>query len=79
MDKIKPLGPGNEGQWYFSHINPIIRASKYLEDGHFDSHRDGAYFLSSDEGSIFTLLIYLNDDFKGGETVFEFELNKKDK
>jgi prolyl 4-hydroxylase len=34
-------------------------------------HRDGSYKRNETEKSFFTFLIYLNDDFEGGETEFQ--------
>ncbi len=37
-------------------------------------HRDGGFVLTDDNRSILTILIYLNDNFKEGKTVFYEEI-----
>ena len=34
-------------------------------------HVDGSYVRNANERSIYSIIIYLNEDFKGGETVFK--------
>jgi predicted 2-oxoglutarate/Fe(II)-dependent dioxygenase YbiX len=54
-----------------SGIHPEFRIYKYIPGQEFKTHKDGKKVISICEYSIFSLLIYLNDDFKGGETCFE--------
>jgi hypothetical protein len=51
-------------------INNHFRFAKYHKNGHFDLHQDG--FNQDDKGrrTIFTINIFLNSEFKGGETDF---------
>eukprot|EP01084_Bolivina_argentea_P051971 95514_1 len=77
-----PLGFGvlnedinnNENNWDVSCINIGMRIMRYdsNNDDFFTFHKDGQYAASADERSLFTLIIYLNDDFDGGETNFYF-------
>lgn len=52
--------------------NDIIMTGKYEANQEFSLHTDtGLYYNKKDKmRSKYTLLIYLNDDFSGGETVF---------
>lgn len=51
-------------------INNCFRLSSYEKKSKgFQEHFDGQLSLSTDLKSIFTLVIYLNSDFEGGETV----------
>ena len=67
------------------YINDHFRFSRYNVGGVFPVHKDGTNYDASrvDEydgysaESIFTLNIFLNDDFEGGETDF-FEQDKDD-
>ena len=69
---IKPYGFGNEGIWSPDHVNPCIRFSEYSAGDHFQMHRDGGFVIHDDLRSVYTLMIYLNDDFIDGETeIFE--------
>ena len=38
--------------------------------GHFSPHLDGPWVPHEDESSVFTVVVYLNSDFQGGETRF---------
>jgi hypothetical protein len=68
---ISPIGFGSEGIWKPHRINECFKFSKYSQEEKFNYHRDGIYCPTEDECSIFTVLIYLNENFKGGETVFK--------
>lgn len=56
--KYKPVG-----------INPLLRCSKYLPGGDFRLHHDTCYARDKKYVGFMTILIYLNDNFEGGETV----------
>jgi len=49
----------------------MFRIYKYSSGQRFKMHRDGSYIRNENEKSFYTFLIYLNDDFEGGETEFE--------
>lgn len=51
-------------------FNDHIRFSKYIPGQEFDIHRDSIYTNKKNYRSFLTLNIFLNDNFKGGETVF---------
>lgn len=56
--------------------NPYFRFLKYTKGDEFKSHTDGQYYdKQSNTISKLTLLIYLNEDYKGGYTT----LNKDNK
>ncbi len=55
-----------------------MRLSKYNVGGHFNKHRDGGFVLTDENRSIYTILIYLNDDFEGGNTIFYSEEDDND-
>ena len=62
-------------QRLFSHLvaglNERLRVYRYGAGQYFRKHRDGCFQRSLEERSFLTLMLYLNDDFVGGETVFE--------
>eukprot|EP01124_Arcella_intermedia_P026971 TRINITY_DN5191_c0_g2_i1.p1 TRINITY_DN5191_c0_g2~~TRINITY_DN5191_c0_g2_i1.p1 ORF type:complete len:708 (-),score=150.63 TRINITY_DN5191_c0_g2_i1:30-2153(-) len=64
----RPFGFNNEGYWVPVTINEVIKVSKYSLGSYFSKHIDGNFLLSEDLRSVFTVIIYLNDDFDGGET-----------
>ncbi|CAG7581063.1 MAG: 2OG-Fe(II) oxygenase superfamily protein [uncultured marine phage] len=52
-------------------LNEMFRFYKYGKGHFFNQHRDGPYIRNSQEASHVTLLIYLNEDYDGGETAFK--------
>lgn len=70
LENIDTLGP-----------NKLIMVSKYQKGENFGLHTDtGLYYNIEDQTKTrYTLLIYLNDDFDGGKTIFytdNFEISK---
>lgn len=57
-------------------INKRWRFNRYPKGGYFKPHFDAGYRYSADCMTLLTIIFYLNDDFKGGETTF-FPGNKK--
>ncbi|MCB9746596.1 MAG: 2OG-Fe(II) oxygenase [Alphaproteobacteria bacterium] len=51
-------------------LNERLRVYRYQPGQYFKRHLDGAYHRGAKEFSIFTLLVWLNDDYQGGETRF---------
>jgi prolyl 4-hydroxylase len=51
-------------------INERLRFYRYEEGQYFGAHTDGYYQRENGEISFLTLMIFLNDDFTGGETMF---------
>ncbi|AGF85712.1 hypothetical protein QJ854_gp070 [Moumouvirus goulette] len=75
---LKPFGFGTGGIWKFSSINPCFRHSYYEGPCNgFAPHRDSSYIKDENNRSILTLLIYLNDDFIGGDTTFIKSKNER--
>jgi predicted 2-oxoglutarate/Fe(II)-dependent dioxygenase YbiX len=52
-------------------VNEMLRFYRYDPGQQFNWHQDFPYERDNGEQSYLTLIIYLNDDFKGGETSFE--------
>lgn len=51
-------------------LNEMFRFYKYEANQEFKKHRDQSYIRNDFEASYYTLLIYLNNNFEGGETTF---------
>lgn len=51
-------------------LNERFRIYRYRPGQFFDWHQDGTFRKSDNEISQFTMLIYLNDGFTGGDTSF---------
>lgn len=61
-DEYEPIG-----------LNERFRFYRYKDGQQFKPHIDGAYKRSDTEVSLITMLLYLNDDFEGGETTLILE------
>jgi len=69
--RLKPHIPGNVGTvWRALGLNERFRFYRYARGQQFDWHLDGSFVRSQRDRSIFTFMIYLNDDCEGGETLF---------
>lgn len=68
--KLKEYVPASIGSSKAIGLNEMFRIYRYEVGQRFKMHRDGSYERNNSEFSIFSFLIYLNDDFKGGETEF---------
>lgn len=52
-------------------LNEQFRFYKYQLDQRFKRHIDGRFKRNEEEESRITFMIYLNEDFEGGETAFD--------
>lgn len=52
-------------------VNELLRFYRYDPGQRFNWHRDFPFERDNGEKSFLTFMIYLNDDFEGGETSFE--------
>ncbi len=64
---VKPFGFDNSGHWRCVGLNECFRFSKYEKEQYFKPHIDGMFVRNRNERSIFSLIIYLNDEYEGGE------------
>lgn len=51
-------------------VNERFRCYRYKPGMRFAPHSDGSFVRNESEMSFYTYLVYLNDDFDGGETTF---------
>lgn len=64
-------GVGMLGTWRAVSMNECFRLCKYDPLGHFGPHYDGDFIVDpTSYRSLKTFMIYLNDDYDGGETAF---------
>ena len=54
-------------------LNERLRFYRYDSSQKFSWHADGFFRRNNGEQSLLTLMVYLNEDFEGGETVFSGE------
>jgi prolyl 4-hydroxylase len=68
--QLKPFAPAKIGNSNAVGLNELFRFYKYQPGQEFKKHRDQSYIRNETEASYFTFMIYLNDDYEGGETTF---------
>jgi len=71
FEKAAQFLPQKHDGYTLQDFNEMFRIYKYASGQRFKMHRDGSYIRNENEKSFYTFLIYLNDDFEGGETEFE--------
>ncbi|MBT5231067.1 MAG: iron-regulated protein [Methylococcales bacterium] len=59
-------------EWSLYSLNERLRFYRYQNGQRFRWHRDGSYVRNDHEASLITLILYLNEDFSGGDTSFRF-------
>lgn len=69
--KSQALLPFKFGLYNLKRLNEMFRFYKYETGQQFKIHQDESFERNKNECSFFTFIIYLNDDFKGGETIFQ--------
>jgi len=70
FDDIAEFLPQEFGQRKICGANERFRCYRYKPGMRFAPHRDGAFVRNESEMSHYSFLVYLNDDFEGGETTF---------
>lgn len=64
------LSPLFQKKWTPVGLNERLRLYRYDVGQLFDWHHDGHFARPNGERSMFTFMVYLNDDFEGGDTSF---------
>jgi hypothetical protein len=73
FERAQPMLPACPARgWEVVGFNERLRWYRYDSGERFAPHYDGSFARSEDEKSHLTFMIYLNDDFDGGETRFYF-------
>jgi hypothetical protein len=68
--RARPFLPERIGDWQALGFNERFRFYRYDVGQQFTPHYDGYVQRDNGERSLLTFMIYLNDDFEGGETRF---------
>ena len=71
--RAKPFLPARIGAWRATGFNERFRYYRYDPGQQFAPHGDGSFCRDNGEESQLTFMVYLNDDFTGGETIFYVE------
>jgi len=70
FEKISLYLPDSIDGWKLYSLNERFRFYRYENEQYFKWHRDGSFKRSYFEVSKITFMIYLNDNYTGGETEF---------
>lgn len=73
FERARPLLPGEIDGWRLCGFNERFRYYRYAERQQFDWHLDGTVRVVAGRESFLTFMVYLNDDFQGGNTEFGWE------
>ena len=68
--QLKPFAPKQIGNSRAIGLNELFRFYKYQAGQEFKKHRDQSFIRNDVEASYYTFMIYLNDNYEGGETTF---------
>lgn len=69
-NRLKPYFPDKIGLYTPIGLNEMFRIYKYTQGQRFKMHKDGSYKRNDKEFSLYSLVIYLNANFIGGQTTF---------
>ncbi len=69
--KAKPFVPSQLGNSTAIGLNELFRFYRYQRGHQFKGHYDESYIRNEQEASYYTFMVYLNDDFQGGDTTFK--------
>lgn len=70
FERIKTHVPQEIHEMELIGINERLRCYEYQPGQRFAPHSDGAFIRDDREQSWYTFMIYLNEGFEGGETIF---------
>ncbi|MGI4737889.1 MAG: prolyl hydroxylase family protein [Janthinobacterium lividum] len=68
--KLAPFAPARLGNSTALGLNELFRFYRYQRGHKFRGHYDESYIRNAQEASYFTFMVYLNDNFQGGDTTF---------
>ncbi|MEO5944972.1 MAG: 2OG-Fe(II) oxygenase [Ferruginibacter sp.] len=68
--RLKAFAPKQIGNSKAVGLNELFRFYKYQAGQEFKRHRDQSYIRNELEASYYTFMIYLNDNYEGGNTSF---------
>jgi prolyl 4-hydroxylase len=74
--RLQPNLPARMGALRLIGLNDRLRFYRYRSGQRFEPHMDHWYRPSARQITLHTVLVYFNDDFQGGETVFQEQLDR---
>jgi prolyl 4-hydroxylase len=69
-ERLKDFAPQGADNRIAVGLNELFRFYKYSPGQRFKMHKDGSFERNRFEASQYTFMIYLNDAYTGGETIF---------
>lgn len=69
-ERLQDFAPSIDSGRIACGLNELFRFYKYSPGQRFKMHKDGSYIRDDSEASEFTFMIYLNEEYTGGETIF---------
>lgn len=69
--KAQPFIPARVGNRTATGLNELFRFYRYQRGHQFKGHYDESYVRNAEEASFYTFMVYLNDNFQGGDTTFQ--------
>ena len=73
FERVKDQVPQDIHEMSLAGVNERLRCYEYQAGQRFAPHSDGAFIRDDRERSWYTYMVYLNEGFEGGETVFLVE------
>jgi prolyl 4-hydroxylase len=74
--RLRPHLPERMGDLRLVGLNDHLRFYRYRPGQRFEPHMDHWYRPNDRQVTLHTVLAYFNDDFEGGETAFQEQLNE---
>ena len=74
--RLQPYLPKKMGVFRLLGINDRLRFYRYRPGQHFEPHMDHWYRPNDHQITLHTVLVYFNDDFQKGETVFQEQFHR---
>lgn len=74
--RLRPHLPERMGDLRLARLNERLRFYRYRPGQRFEPHMDHWYRPSDREITLHTVLAYFNDDFEGGETAFQEQVQE---
>lgn len=68
--ELQPFAPKQIGNSVAVGLNELFSFYRYQVGQQFKKHRDQSFIRNEIEASYYTFMIYLNDNYQGGETSF---------
>ena len=69
--RLSEFAPAKIGKSIAVGLNELFRFYRYKPGQKFNRHLDESFIRNESEASYYTFMIYLNEEYTGGETVFD--------